>query len=53
MFQLDDITLRIQEMINDLDFAKITGIINQFGDMYTQENEDITNILKDFKSLVK
>ena len=53
IFQFDDITLKIQEMINDLDFAKIIGIIDQFGDVYAQENEDITNILKDFKSLVK
>ena len=31
----------------------ITNIINQFGDMYAQENGEILGIINEFKDIVK
>ena len=51
--QLKDLGSKIQNIINELDFTKINGILDQFGSVYGQENADILNIIKEFKDIVK
>ena len=49
----DDISEKIQNLIDNLDFDKLSGLLGQFGDIYQQENTETLNILKEFKDLVK
>lgn len=52
-FQFEEVTEKIQSLINELDFENVNNVLNQFGDLYRQENEDTLSILQDFKELVK
>lgn len=51
--QFKDIGSKIQNLINDLDLSNINSILEQLGDVYSQENEETFNILKEFKDIVK
>lgn len=51
--QLEDISKKVQKFINELNFDNISNIINQAGLMYGQENEEILNIINEFKDIVK
>ena len=51
--QLKDLGEKIQDLINNLDFNKLNELLNQFGDIYGQENEEVMNIIKEFQSIVK
>lgn len=51
--QLKDIGNKIQGLIDDLDFNKFNELLNQLGDIYSQENEETLNIFKEFKEIVK
>ena len=53
MLQLKDIGEKIQGLINDLDFNKFNELLNQLGNVYSQENEETLNIFKEFKEIVK
>lgn len=41
----------IQSMINELDFGKINELINQFGDMFANENNEIRSQLEELSGL--
>ena len=51
--QLNDITNKIQSLINSLDLTKINNILDELGGFYAQENEETLNIFKEFKEIVK
>ena len=51
--QMENIGDKIQNLISGLDFSNINDILNQLGDVYTKENEETLNILKEFKEIVK
>lgn len=50
---LDDIYYKIQSMIDELDFSKLTSLLGQLGDVFGQENSDMMEIIKEFKTIVK
>jgi hypothetical protein len=50
---VENIGDKIQNLISNLDFSNINDILSQLGDVYSQENEDTLNILKEFKEIVK
>ena len=50
---LDDVYYKIQSMIDDLDFSKLTSLLGQLGDVFGQENSDMMEIIKEFKTIVK
>ena len=41
----------IQSMIEDLDFSKVNELINQFGDMFANENSEIRSQLEELSGL--
>ena len=51
--QLKDIGNKIQSLINDLDLSNINNILEQLGDVYSQENQETLDILNSFKDIVK
>ena len=51
--QWEDIGIKLQKLINNLDFSNINKILDQVGSFYGQENEDILNIINEFKDIVK
>ena len=53
VLQFKDIGSKIQNLINDLDLSNINSVLEQLGDVYSQENEETFNILKEFKDIVK
>lgn len=53
ILQFNNIVDQLQELIDGLNFDNVNNILNQFGDLYQQENEDTISILKEFRELVK
>ena len=53
MLQLKNIGEKIQNLINGLDFNNINDILNQLGNVYSQENEETMDIIKEFQKIVK
>ena len=53
MFNFDGFGKKIQDAINNLDLTNISNILNQLGDMYGQENEEVMSIIRDFQTIVK
>ena len=51
--QLEDLGVKIQKLINSLDLSKINDVLGELGDVYSQENEETLNIIKEFKDIVK
>lgn len=51
--QLKDLGEVIQNMINGLSFENINDLIGKFGDVYSQENDEILSIINEFKDIVK
>ena len=51
--QWEDLGIKIQKLIKNLDFSNINKILDQVGSFYGQENEDILNIINEFKDIVK
>lgn len=51
--QLNDLGKTIQKIINELDFENVNKLISQFGELYNQENNDILDMIKEFKDIVK
>ena len=43
----------IQDIIDGLSLENISTILAQLGNVYEKENEDVFNIIKEFKELVK
>ena len=43
----------IQDIIDGLSLENISTILTQLGNVYEKENEDVFNIIKEFKELVK
>ena len=41
----------IQEMINDLDFTKVNEMMDQFGNLFADENNEIRSQLEDLSGL--
>lgn len=41
----------IQFMINDLDFSKVNDLINQFGDIFADENNEIRSQMEELAGL--
>ena len=57
-FNFDSLAVKLQTMINELNFDKIQDIINQFGNIFDSENKEVASQLEqiknmDFKFLVK
>lgn len=51
--QFKDIETKVQNFINNLDVSNINSVFEQLGNVYSQENEETLNILKEFKDIVK
>lgn len=49
--QLKDLTYYLQEVINNLSLEKVNQILDQMGNMFGQENEEILKDLEVFKNL--
>lgn len=49
--QLNDLENKIQRMINDLDLTKLTSLLNQLGEVFGAENEEIIDTIKLFKEI--
>lgn len=49
--QLKDLTHYLQEAINNLSLEKVNQILDQMGNMFGQENEEILKDLEVFKNL--
>ena len=52
LMQLDDVTNKLQNIINQLDLTKISEVIEQLGEMYGQENAEIMEIANSFKEII-
>ena len=52
ILQFDNITDKIQNIINGLDFTKISEVIEQLGEVYGQENTEILDIINNFKETI-
>lgn len=52
LLDANEIVNKIQSIIDKLDFTKINEILNQFGDIFTQENEETLSIIKEFQNIV-
>lgn len=50
-FQLNDIGNKIQKLINDLDTSKLMEVLNQLGDVFGAENEEIISAMNMFKDI--
>lgn len=50
-FQLNDIGNKIQKLINDLDTSKLMEVLNQLGDVFGAENEEIMSAMNMFKDI--
>ena len=53
VINLNNVTAQIQNVISNLDFSNISGILDQLGDVYSKENADTLSILSSFKDIVK
>lgn len=51
--QLEGIGQSIQALINSLDFSTVSSLINELGTTLGQENQEILNIINEFKDIVK
>ena len=51
--QLEDLGRKVQDFINGIDLGNLTSLIDQLGDVFSQENEETLNIIKEFKDMVK
>ena len=51
--QLKGIGDKIQSLINGLDFTNVNDVINNLGNTYAQENNEIMDIIKEFQKIVK
>lgn len=51
--QFKDFGNKIQSLINDLDLSNINNILEQLGDVYSQENKETLDIINSFKDIVK
>lgn len=51
--QLQDLTEKIQSMINDLSLEKVQDLLNQLGDVFTQENTEVQDSLKILKDIME
>jgi hypothetical protein len=45
--------IRLQKGINELDMTKINGLIDEMGDLFSQENQDIIGMANTFADLLK
>lgn len=51
--QFETIAEKIQKILNNLDFSNLNNLLNNLGDVYGKENQDILEIFKEFKDIVK
>lgn len=49
--QFNDIRKKIQKVINDLDLSKINELLDQIGNVFGEENNEIRETLNIFKNL--
>lgn len=52
-FQFENIGEKIQNFINSLDVTKLQEIIEQLGQIYMTENQEIMEIVSEFGKIVK
>ena len=50
---LDDLGVKIQKLIDNLDFENINGILSDIGSTYEKENKETIDIIKEFQKIVK
>ena len=50
-FQLNDISSKLQKLINELDLNKFMELLNQLGDVFGAENEEIMGAMNLFKEI--
>lgn len=48
---LDDLMKKLQEKINQLDLSKFMELINQAGDLFAGENEEIFKMIQEVKDI--
>lgn len=51
--QLQDLSTKIQTIIDNLDLNKINEILDQIGQTFGQENGDIRELINNFKDIVQ
>ena len=50
---LDSLGVKLQKLIDNLDFENINGILNDVGSTYEKENRETLDIIKEFQKIVK
>ena len=53
LVQLDGIINKLQNIINQLDLTKVSEVIEQLGEIYSQENAEIMEIANSFKEIIE
>lgn len=52
MTQLDDIFTKVQMKLNDLNLEKVLEIIDELGQKFSQENNEIQEMLTNYKDII-
>ena len=50
-FNIKELSSKVQSMIDSLNFAKVQSIIEQFGNVFSEENEEVANQLKQINEM--
>ena len=50
---LNSLGVKLQKLIDNLDFENINGILNDLGSTYEKENRETLDIIKEFQKIVK
>lgn len=51
--QFEDVASKIQSLIDGIDVTSIQAVFEQLGGMYSKENADTLEIIREFKNIVK
>ena len=50
-FNIKELSSKVQSMIDSLNFAQVQSIIEQFGNVFSEENEEVANQLKQINEM--
>ena len=50
-FNIKELSSKVQLMIDSLNFANVQNIIEQFGNVFSEENEEVANQLKQINEM--
>ena len=53
LFNFESILESSQRIVSSLNLENVNDIINQFGDLFMKENEEVLNIAREFSDILK